>query len=110
MAVNKKTVLVKDELERYIKRDYLDRSFRKSGLCAYCERRQSCSLCGDFGLIYDCEDYLASSEASCGLSFTRLEQVEAPEEHYGLCAECQNRDFCSLKNINGGVWHCDEYI
>lgn len=97
-------------MERFIKRDYLDRSFQRSGLCAYCERRQTCSLSGSFGLIYDCDDYLAAEGASCGLGFTRLEQADDNENGYGLCQQCLNRDVCSLKNINGGIWHCDEYI
>jgi len=110
MAIDKKTVLVKDELERFIKRDYLDRVFQSSGLCAYCERRHTCSLSGSFGLVYDCDDYQASADSSCGLEFSRLEQRNEPQEYYGLCAQCQNRDICSLKDINGGVWHCEEYI
>gem|GEM_PF-779444 len=110
MAIDKETILVTDELERFIKREYLDRSFRHSGLCAYCMRNQTCSLSGSFGLTYDCDDYLASEEASCVLSITRLEQTHHDEESHGLCNQCQNRDVCTLKNINGGVWHCDEYI
>lgn len=27
----------------------------------------------------------------------------------GLCVDCENRDNCSLKKTNGGVWHCEEY-
>jgi hypothetical protein len=27
-----------------------------------------------------------------------------------LCQNCQRRDICQLKNINGGVWHCVEFV
>jgi hypothetical protein len=27
----------------------------------------------------------------------------------GLCCNCGNRDFCTLQDSPGGVWHCEEY-
>ncbi|MDD2596374.1 MAG: hypothetical protein PHO35_04980 [Candidatus Cloacimonetes bacterium] len=110
MAINKKTIMLNENMEPFIKKDYLDRSFIHSGLCAYCARRESCSLSGSFGLIYDCDEYLPGDEASCDLHVSRLKEVPDTDDCHGLCVHCQNRDFCSLKNINGGVWHCEEYI
>jgi len=29
--------------------------------------------------------------------------------HKGLCANCENRETCTLHKDEGGVWHCEEY-
>ncbi len=110
MAAIARTILRKVELESYITRAYLDKSFNRNGLCAYCSRKVTCKLNSSYGLVYDCEDYDAGDEASCSLTFTTLDLSSGEDnEVYGLCAQCQIRDICQLKKINGGVWHCDEY-
>jgi hypothetical protein len=111
MAINARTVLKTVELESYIKKDFLDKSFNKSGLCAFCSRKVLCCLSSSCGLVYDCDDYDAGEEASGTLTFSSLDlsKEEEPEES-GLCAHCQNREICQLKRINGGVWHCEEYL
>ena len=110
MAVIARTILRKVELESYIKRDFLDKSFNRDGLCAYCVRKHSCCLTGDFGLVYDCDEYEAGAEETNPLTFTTLDLGKEDDAAvYGLCAQCQIRDICQLKNINGGIWHCEEY-
>lgn len=110
MATKAQTVLKKVDLESYVKRDYLDKSFNRSGLCAYCTRRVSCSLSNDYGLVYDCDDYNPGDESAGTLLFSTLDLSEDENDlTYGLCAQCQKRDLCQLKMINGGIWHCDEY-
>ena len=64
MAAIARTILKKVELESYITRAYLDKSFNRSGLCAYCSRKVTCNLNSSYGLVYDCEDYDAGDEAS----------------------------------------------
>jgi hypothetical protein len=110
MAIIARTVLKKVEMDSYIKRDFLDKSFNRSGLCAYCTRKVTCCLNDTYGLVFDCDDYDAGDEASCSLTFTTLDMCcEDESSIYGLCVGCQNRDICQLKRINGGIWHCDEY-
>lgn len=110
MAVIARTILKKVELESYINRDFLDKSFNRSGLCAYCTRKVVCCLNSSCGLVFDCEDYDAGDESACSLTFSSLDMsCEDDSTEYGLCAGCQNRDLCQLKRINGGVWHCEEY-
>lgn len=110
MATRTQTVLKRVDLETYVKRNFLDKSFNRSGLCAYCTRRITCCLSSDCGLVYDCDDYDPGEESGSAIIFSTLDCcTEEPESEYGLCAHCQNRDICQLRLINGGVWHCDEY-
>ncbi|TVS12957.1 MAG: hypothetical protein EA424_22080 [Planctomycetaceae bacterium] len=27
----------------------------------------------------------------------------------GLCSDCANYQHCSLRTLEGGIWHCEEY-
>ncbi len=110
MATNPKTVIDKIELDAYIDRKALDKAFFRNGLCAYCERRFTCCQTNGQGLVYECDDYLEGEDISQGLTFSLLELRSEETDYKGLCSECQNRSYCVLKDISGGVWHCDEYI
>ncbi len=111
MATNARIVLKKVELGSYIKRDFLDKSFNRSGLCAYCSRKVTCCINSSYGLVYDCDDYDAGDDSSCSLTFSALDfGKEEDGDELGLCSGCQNRDLCQLRKINGGVWHCEEYL
>ncbi|MDD4309153.1 MAG: hypothetical protein PHO32_02125 [Candidatus Cloacimonetes bacterium] len=110
MAAVARTVLRKVELDSFINRDILDKTFNKSGLCAYCQHKLACCLASSCSLIYDCDDYEAGEETNCLLTCSTLDVCKDIEEGYGLCAHCQNSSLCQLKRINGGVWHCEEYL
>jgi len=107
-----RTTLKKMSLERVIPRDHLDRSFDRAGLCAYCSRKFNCSLSADYGLVFDCDDYDASDNEAPILTFSSIGLSESndAEEYNGLCHDCQKRDYCQLRKISGGVWHCQEFI
>lgn len=110
MATRTQTVLKRVDLETYVKRNFLDKSFNRSGLCAYCSRRITCVLSSDYGLVYDCDDYDPGEESTSAMIFSTLDMsTEEQEPDYGLCSQCQNRDICQLKMLSGGIWHCDEY-
>lgn len=109
-----KTTLKTVGFENFIPREVLDKSFNRAGLCAYCSHKITCVLSCDCGLVYECDDYETGEDASPAFTFSALAlSMDDEDEDYGmngLCAECQKRDICLLKNINGGVWHCDEFI
>lgn len=110
MAVIARTILKRVDLESYIKRECLDKSFNRNGLCAYCQRKYSCCLTDDCGLVFECDDYEPGDEAVVPLTFSTLDLGREDDvEIFGLCSQCQIKDSCQLKNINGGVWHCEEY-
>ncbi len=31
-------------------------------------------------------------------------------EFKGLCINCENRETCLQSRIEGGIWHCEEYL
>ncbi|HNZ06967.1 MAG TPA: hypothetical protein PKI63_04155 [Candidatus Cloacimonadota bacterium] len=107
-----RTTLKKLSLEGVIPRDRLDRSFNRAGLCAYCSRKFHCSLSADYGLVYECDDYDASDSDVPMLTFSSigLSENKDDEDFSGLCHDCQKRDYCQLRKISGGVWHCQEFI
>lgn len=110
MAVIARTILKRVDLESYIKQDFLDKSFNRRGLCAYCQRKHGCCLTEECGLVYDCEDYEPGDEMLAPLTFSTLDLGKDDDgDTYGLCTQCQIKESCQLKNINGGVWHCEEY-
>ena len=106
-----RTTLKKLSLEGVIPRDRLDRSFNRAGLCAYCSRKFHCSLSADYGLVYECDDYDASDSDVPMLTFSSigLSENKDDEDFSGLCHDCQKRDYCQLRKISGGVWHCQEF-
>jgi hypothetical protein len=108
-----KTTLRKVDIQRYVSREFLDRSFNRSGICAYCSRKFDCCLSHEYGLVFECEDYDPGDDNALSVTFSTL-GLSTDEEDYsylnGLCRECQKRDICQLKDISGGVWHCDEFI
>ncbi|MDD2331441.1 MAG: hypothetical protein PHI68_02180 [Candidatus Cloacimonetes bacterium] len=107
-----RTTMKKVDIDSLVAREYLDRSFNRSGLCAYCSRKIMCVISHENGLVFDCDDYDPGEESIPIVPFTSLglDYVEEEETLYGLCAQCQKKDVCQLKNISGGIWHCDEYV
>lgn len=106
-----RTVLKKVDIQSFIPRERLDRTFNHNGLCAYCSGRYSCALSSEESLIYDCDDYRAGEDEAPQLLFSTIGIGPEEEEQAfsGLCASCQIRDICLLKYIRGGVWHCEEF-
>lgn len=107
-----RTVLKKVDIQSFIPRERLDRTFNHNGLCAYCSGRFSCALSSEESLIYDCDDYRAGEDEAPQLLFSTIGIGPDEEEQQavsGLCASCQIRDICLLKYIRGGVWHCEEF-
>jgi len=103
----------KMDIDCLVAREYLDRTFNRQGLCAYCSRKVLCVISNDNGLVFDCDEYDAGEECAPLLPFSTLglsfNDEEEEETLYGLCRQCQKRDGCQLRKMSGGIWHCDEY-
>ncbi len=111
-AMIAKTTMKKMEIGRVIAPEFLDRSFNRAGICAYCSRKFNCALSHDYGLVFDCDDYEAGEDNLPAVTFSTLALSLGEEEDddlNGLCRDCQKRDLCQLKDISGGVWHCDDF-
>ncbi len=108
-----KTILKTMDIESIISKEILDRSFNRSGLCAYCAKKMSCILSEDRGLVFDCSEYDAGEECTPLVTFSAIGLAmdhDDDENLFGLCCECQKRDICQLKDLSGGIWHCQEYL
>ena len=61
--------------------------------------------------IWFCEEFESLPGAPKDKTENKSPDIE--EESYdtlkGLCCSCKNRDTCTLKKLNGGVWHCEEF-
>jgi hypothetical protein len=38
-----------------------------------------------------------------------LEEMNEWDKYKGLCVNCDNRDNCAIRDVDTGVWHCEEY-
>lgn len=84
---------------------------QREGLCKDCVRAEDCTLSHNTkDVIWDCEDYdnLASQELHQTRTEPKAEKVTAKSKP-GLCPYCAYKDSCSLKSVEGGIWHCAEY-
>lgn len=85
----------------------------KRGLCASCNRAETCTLSHSVNeSIWDCEDFDDTQVLKTELPGNeKLKTSNIPSEKNmpGLCAFCLNKNGCSLKSVEGGIWHCEEY-
>ena len=111
----------KEELKKSIQEDLKvelhSRINKRSGLCADCVRAESCTLSHNSdATIWNCEDYeneeVAPVPAAPKSEIQETKDAVIGDEvvaNPGLCPFCIHQDTCSLKNLEGGVWHCEEY-
>jgi len=82
------------------------------GLCSTCNSSPVCTRRKDIELpVLFCEEFEDSTspqEESEPVPVIEDEETE-PDTALGLCCNCGNRDFCTLQDSPGGVWHCEEY-
>ena len=82
-------------------------------LCSTCNHAPACSNRGtpDSPMFF-CEEFDAyvpvtvdagSRPAPAGTA------IRESQKHKGLCANCENRETCTMPRPEGGVWHCEEY-
>ncbi len=104
-------------LKEEVKVELRSRINKRNGLCADCVRAESCSLSHNSdATIWSCEDYeneviapVAANTKSRETESPKLEENTAVESNPGLCPYCIHNENCSLKNLEGGIWHCEEY-
>ena len=81
----------------------------KKGLCVTCRYRDSCMHAGAHA-VWHCELFDDGRDNSRPIGLVSAPRVElAADPHAGLCANCDERETCTLRPARGGVWHCDEY-
>jgi len=107
---------IKKSFEEELKVELHSRKNRRGGLCADCVRAETCSLShNSASTIWNCEDYQNEEQAPLAAEKRQEESTgfeAAGEETYtnpGICAHCIHRKNCSLKSLEGGIWHCEDY-
>ena len=91
---------------------------RHLDLCSTCMHASECTYKGKSDrYIYYCEEFeIAPTEAKDSQKVVREQHVEKKEDNdrsfkfKGLCVNCENRKTCNFARVNGGIWHCEEYL
>ena len=90
------------------------------GLCSTCNNAPDCYYRATRGPALFCElfdDYvpptLRTRDEGVLLSVKPpvgpIAQEQEGAKFEGLCMNCENRRTCTLLQLAGGVWHCEEY-
>lgn len=84
------------------------------GLCSTCNNEPDCAHKNTRGPVHQCEEFDAYQEPA-----GRIEHIAAPKKDNGngkegrkfkgLCVNCNHRETCVNADLEGGVWHCEEY-
>jgi hypothetical protein len=89
------------------------KSPEEEGLCATCNNAPGCTLKeGKDGPVYQCEEFDGYQPAPA-----KIEPIAAPKkgngkearQYKGLCVNCEHRETCAHADLEGGVWHCENY-
>ena len=83
-------------------------------LCSTCSHAEACgSRSTPERPILFCELFEvlvpASTTAPAAALSERPASGQGAVEHKGLCANCENRETCTMARSAAGVWHCEEY-
>ena len=79
-----------------------------NSICSSCRHEASCTFINHSNEpILMCEEFELESVAKKIIAETRV--VEHVNGFTGLCLNCDNREFCKLRNAESVIWHCEEY-
>ncbi len=84
----------------------------EASICFDCAKKDFCYLKSDPALInYYCEEYSCESLVREKTSQVIVESEPKIDESTlkGLYVNCENRNQCSAKKPESGIWHCEEY-
>ena len=89
-------------------------SGRHRDLCWTCNHRPTCVNRGTAERpVFYCEEfdaYIPVSQVSLGSASPAGSNGKKRSGQYeGLCCNCENRETCTIRDPEGGVWHCEEY-
>ena len=82
-------------------------------LCWTCVHEPSCMTLGRPGrLVLECEEFsvVDESQAPAWEEEVHTRPVRRrPSRAEGLCFDCKDFLHCSLRTLEGGIWHCEDY-
>ena len=87
---------------------------RHRDLCSTCNHRSGCNHRGTIEKpVFYCEEfdaYIPVARVSLGSASPAGSNGKKGSGQYGgLCSNCENRETCTIRDPEGGVWHCEEY-
>ena len=86
-------------------------------LCSNCKNISKCTFSNDSNRpAFYCEEF--EIEEMPSLNITKKDRTPPMNSHLaknssgfsGLCSDCENRRTCKFPRLEGGVWHCEEYM
>ncbi len=85
-----------------------------SGLCLTCNHKKTCAFrYNQTQPVVFCEEFESFvptvEEEVVSEPVPTPEDMREWDEYKGLCANCENRKECAIRNSEIGVWHCEEY-
>lgn len=82
-------------------------------LCWTCVHESSCMTLDRPGRpVLECEEFMvvAGRQPATGEDPWPTSRVQRRPAHVdGLCFDCEDYGHCSLRTLEGGIWHCEEY-
>lgn len=87
---------------------------RHRDLCGTCNHNPGCTYRAttDRPLFYcmEFDTYAPVSRASLGnVSRIASDGERNTDKYRGLCSDCEDRETCTIRGLEEGVWHCEEY-
>jgi len=92
---------------------------KQEPLCPHCRHVSICSrykyqnqevwYCEEFSDIRQPQSATAEVTAANPSSLNASAAQSETNSLRGLCKICQNRNMCTMKSFEGGIWHCDNF-
>ena len=86
------------------------------GLCTTCNNEPDCVHSKSGGPVLQCEEFDSYQEPKGVIEHIPREKDgngngngKDAGKYKGLCMNCDHRETCVNANLEGGVWHCEEY-
>jgi hypothetical protein len=96
----------------------VSKNLENLGLCSTCRNASDCTFHGDSSKpMMHCEEFECEepcqTDVFVGEKPSQSEMLVAKGREsdlsMGLCSDCEGREDCCFPNVDGGVWHCEEY-
>jgi hypothetical protein len=87
---------------------------RHRDLCWACNHGPRCMNRGTADKpVFYCEEFDTYVPVS-RVSFEKASRITSDgkggsDKYKGLCLNCEDRETCTIRDLEGGVWHCEEY-
>jgi hypothetical protein len=114
-GINEEKPEIEESASTEIKRIAMVEVKEYRGLCSVCKNASTCTYRKDpWHPIWECDEFECES-----IQVSVFPPIDSPfksdtehkssRKYAGLCVNCENRETCTYRKPEGGVWHCEEY-